>query len=276
MKIRKKGLTKNFVQDWYHYLLRVGWWQYLLVFVLAYLSINSFFAFLYFIGGDSIINAQPSSYWESWVFSFQTSTTLGYGHLLPKSLYAHIIVVFDLLSGILFVAVFTGMAFAKLSRPISRVLFSDKIILTTYNGRPYLKLRLGNTRYSNIVDAQVSVVVVIPEVSAEGHEMRRLYDLKLERDKSPLFGLSWTVMHEIDLSSPLSCYDLDEIKSKRFIFIVSFTGIDEVYSQTVHGQKTYGHDDIMRAKKFVDILKEDDKGIRYIDYEKFHDIVETS
>jgi inward rectifier potassium channel len=44
---------------------------------------------------------------------------------------------------------------------------------------------------------------MIDEISAEGQMMRRLHELKLVRDQSPVFLLSWTVMHPINENSPL-------------------------------------------------------------------------
>jgi inward rectifier potassium channel len=48
------------------------------------------------------------------MFSFQTSSTLGYGYLLPKTTFANILVVFDSLSGLLYVALVTGLIFFKI------------------------------------------------------------------------------------------------------------------------------------------------------------------
>ena len=45
--------------------------------------------------GASILNANPKSFWHAWLFSFQTSATIGYGYLLPGTMFANVIVIFD-------------------------------------------------------------------------------------------------------------------------------------------------------------------------------------
>ena len=40
-------------------------------------------------------------------------------------------------------------------------------------------------------------------MSQEGYKLRRFYDLELLRSQTPVFELSWLVMHPIDENSPL-------------------------------------------------------------------------
>ena len=53
--------------------------------------------------------------------------------------------------------------------------------------------------------------------------MRRLYDLKLLRSRTPFFALSRTVMHPIDAAATLGASDLE--------MMVTPTGIDEIFAQ---------------------------------------------
>ena len=271
--LKRTGIQKKFMDDWYHTLMRISWGHYFVIFTLLYLCINSLFATLYFLGGDSILNANPKSYWDAWIFSFQTSTTLGCGYFLPKTMYAHLIVVFDSLSGILFVAISTGMAFARFSRPTSKVLFSKDMIITEYEGEKTLMFRLGNARATHIVDANIKSVVVLPETSKEGVEMKRIYDLELMRSRTPLFTLSWLVVHKIDEQSPIFGMSIDDIQNREALFVLSFTGIEDVFSQTVHGRHIYTSDHIMKAKKFEDILITDSNGNKLMDYSRFNNVI---
>ena len=46
--------------------------------------------------------------------------------------------------------------------------------------------------------AILAVTVLKEEISAEGHHLRRLHDMKLMRDRTPLFAMSWFIVHEIE------------------------------------------------------------------------------
>ena len=270
--VRRFGLRPKPFQDFYHNLLEMPWLVVIFIFVSGYLLVNAFFASLYYFGGDVILNARPSSYWDAFFFSFQTSATIGYGHLLPKTFYAHVIVIFDSISGMLFVAMMTGLAFAKFSRPKARVLFSRNILRTQYEGKDVLMVRLGNARKSHIQDASVKIVVTKNERSTEGISMRRMYDLDLVRSESPLFVLGWTLIHEIDEASPLYEMSDEDLLTEEVTFILSLTGIDDVYSQNIYDRHVYLGSEIKRGEKFVDISGRDEKGYVFIDYRCFHDI----
>ena len=274
LNIKKVGLKKSFLDDFYHTLMKMSWVQYFAFFILGYLSVNCFFATIYYLGGDNIINAKANSFWEAWLFSFQTSTTLGYGYMLPKTAFANVVVIFDALSGILFVALSTGMAFSKFSRPTSRVIFSDKMILCQFNGKNTLMFRIGNARSSHIVDAELRVVALLPETTLEGVKMKRLYELPLVTSKTPIFGISLVAMHIIDQESPLYKFGKEQIHEKELSFVVSFTGIEDVFSQSVHARKIYSYEHVVEAKKFEDILVENAAGDMVLDYQKFHKVID--
>jgi len=270
LRIKKLGVSAHIISDFYYHLLRISWFKFLTLLISFYLLINTFFASLYFFLPSSIKNVQASSFWDTWIFSFQTSTTLGYGYLYPTNTLTNIIAVFDVISGILFVAVATGIAFTKLSRPSSKILFSKNVLITNYNGRPSLLLRIGNQRANEIIDAEVCMIALVSQVSPEGVSMRRMLDLKLEKNKTPLFSLSWTLMHTIDEESPLYNLKQDDYINEDIRFIISFTGIDDVFSATIHDRHIYSSEKVVFDKYFQDILGKDDKGNSTIDYSKFH------
>jgi hypothetical protein len=76
-------------------------------------------------------------------------------------------------------------------------------VVVPYNGVPTLSFRLANERRNQILEAQVAVTLVRDERTAEGEWMRRFYDLQLARQRSPIFAMTFTVMHPIDPASPL-------------------------------------------------------------------------
>lgn len=277
LSIKRIGTKHNLLNDFYHQIMRYNWPQFIFLFIGSYLVINLCFACLYYIGGDSILNARPDSLWDSFLFSFQTSSTIGYGQFLPKSFYAHIIVLFDAISGIMFVAIATGLAFAKFSKPTARVMFSKNLLVTNFDGNRVLMFRMGNSRRSQLLDANVRVSFSKPEVTLEGEFIRRIYDLELVRSHTPLFGLSWQVMHILDESSSLTkILSGSDSKLEELSFIVSTSGVDDVFSQGVYDRHVYWGRDIVFDRYFTDIMGVNDSGEAFIDYNKFHSLKDLS
>ena len=228
---------------------------------------------MYYFAGDSILNATPGSFLDAYMFSFQTSSTLGYGYLLPKTTFANILVVFDSLSGLLYVALVTGLIFSKFARPTLKVIFSDKAIITDYDGVPTLMFRVANGRETNIVNASIKVIALKPYTTKEGIEMRRYYPLKLVSDFAPLFTITWTVMHPITKDSPLYGLSTEDILQDEITLILSFTGVDDVMAQSTHANYSYKAQSIVRAKKFADIISVEGD-TRTINLDDFNKIIE--
>ena len=270
-KIIQLGFKKNFFHDFYYKMLKISWINFIFASALSYLLLNLIFAMIYLFSPAEILNARPESLWDSFIFSFQTSSTLGYGKLLPKTDITHAIVILDTLMGIFYVAIVTGMAFAKFARPSAKIIFSNNIILSTFDGIPTLMFRLGNARDTHIINASLNVAVLIPHITKEGQTMSRFYNLDLMSNNLPTFSLSWTAMHQINQTSPLHGMNINQFKEKNILVFVSFTGIDDVLSQTVTSSYRYMNDQIIKAKHFSDIMHSNsDQNSYTIDFSKFH------
>ena len=271
LEIKRVGISPGHFSDFYHWVMAASWWKFLFAVAICYLCINMTFATVYLLGGDVILNARPQSFVDAFIFSFQTSTTIGYGFLLPKTPYAHAVVMLDVIVGILYVAVVTGLAFAKFARPRPRVIFSDKALIVDYeNGYKALVFRVANGRATQVVNAEVTVGLIRKNQHQNASISRRMYDLKLEMNHSPFFALSWTVVHVIDESSPLYGITEQEIADERIRLHATFVGIDDVYAQTVHWWHAYTADHIVFANKFVDMVTFNDDDSVIIDYTKIH------
>jgi inward rectifier potassium channel len=103
--------------------------------------------------------------------------------------------------------------------------------------------------------------------------MRRVADLVLHRNRSPVFTLSWTLMHTIDEESPLYGIDLKDPECHVLGLVCSLIGYDSTYGQQAHARHTYQLGDLLIGHRFVDVLStlEDDRIM--IDYHKFDDTV---
>lgn len=268
------GISHFHWSDLYHWLLTISWCQFFGLIGLMYLLTNFLFAFAYLLGGDGIANAQPGSWKDAFFFSIQTMATIGYGSMYPTIAYTHVLVAFEALFGLLGFAMATGLTFARFSKPTARVLFTRVAVICPYNGVPTLMFRVANQRTNWIVEAQIQVSVLLKEeVTAEGHSIRRLQDLKLVRAQTPILALSWVVMHSIDETSPLSGMTADELVEGDFQLIVMLTGLDDTLSQTIHARQIYLADNILWNVRFVDVLYRTPDGERHIDYTHFHDVI---
>jgi inward rectifier potassium channel len=263
----------SYWRDPYHLLLIVRWPIFLLLIALAYIGINGLFAAAYLLGGDNIANARPGSFSDAFFFSVQTFASIGYGAMTPKTFYANVLVSFEAWVELLSLAVITGLAFARFSKPTARVLFSEVAVIAPHQGVPTLMFRAANERRNQVLEAQMLVYVMMDEVSAEGNRMRRFYDLNMTRSRTPSFVLTWTAMHPIDEQSPLYGLSQESLLQAQATFSVSLSGIDETVNQTIYARYTYTAQDIRENYRFVDIFSDTPEGHREIDYSKFHDVV---
>jgi inward rectifier potassium channel len=270
----RKGLSYSpWRYDPYHVLLTLSWFQFIALVSIGYFITNALFALAYLAGGDGIENARPGNFLDAFFFSVQTMASIGYGAMYPKTPYANFLVTIESILGLLGLAMASGIMFARFSLPKARVIFSRVALITPYNGLPTLMFRVANRRQNWILEAQVRVTLVKNEYTKEGDFIRRFYDLPLVRGESPLFALSWLVMHVIDEDSPIYGITPAQMVEDEMEIVVTLTGIDETVSQTIHARHSYISDEIDWNMRFVDILGKTSDGKRCIDYSRFHDVI---
>ena len=258
--------------DLYHSILTAAWWQFFAYVALALLGINTLFAIPYYLAEGSVSNA--SSFEDAFFFSVQTMATIGYGGMAPATRFAHVLVTLESIVGILSTALITGATFAKFAKPTARVLFSQKIVVTVRHGVPTMMFRMANWRRNQVVEAQLRVALLIDEVSPEGDRIRRPLEIKLVRDRTALFFLSFQAMHIIDENSPFYGKGaLDKLRAQSAQIYLTLTGMDETIGQAIHARCTYALDDIVWNARFADVISADPDGTRQIDYTKFHETV---
>ncbi|MGK7886001.1 MAG: ion channel [Crocosphaera sp.] len=262
---------KNY--DLYHWLLALRWRYFLILISLFYFGINSLFALAYMTTGDGIANAEQGSFKDAFFFSIQTLSTVGYGSMYPQTLYAQILVTIEIWLGLLLLTILTGLMFARFSRPTAKVIFSNVAVICPYNGIPTLMIRTANRRDNRILEAQIRLCFILNEVSEEGYKLRRFYDLELLRSQTPVFDLSWLVMHPIDHNSPLYGETLESLAEKDGEIGVMLTGLDETFSQTIHARHVYSLVNILPNRRFVDIFARNTQGQTYVDLTHFHDVI---
>jgi inward rectifier potassium channel len=260
--------------DFYHLLIIARWPALIAIVAAFFVALNLLFAAAYYLNGG-IQNAHPDSFSDVFFFSVQTMATIGYGRMSPESFIANLLVAVEALSGLVGLAMVTGLVFAKFSVPTARVRFSSVAVVAKRDGVPSLMFRMANLRANRIVEAQVHVVLARQETTMEGEEVRRFYDLALARQRSALFAITWTAVHPIGEGSPLLGATPDSLAACRAEVVVSLTGLDETFSQTIHARHNYSARDVIFGARFTDILRLGDDGTMHVDYSHFDDVIEV-
>lgn len=269
-----RGQDRGQWTDVYQFILRAPWWAFLLGLALVFFLVNVMFALLYMADPGGISNLDTNNFWDAFFFSALSFTTSGTGPMAPTDRYSDVVATVEGFFGILNIAVATGALFARVSRPTARIMFSKIATITSFDGTPTLMFRIANQRNNQILEAEVTVTVARQMMTQEGHAMRRFEELPLSRARTPLFALSWTVMHPIGDGSPLSGATIDSMIEQQMEIVVVVSGTDETYSDKIYARHSYLPDEIVLGKRFVDIISVRN-GRRHVDLARFHDVYDA-
>jgi inward rectifier potassium channel len=266
------GLERDGWRDAYHSLLTMPDWSFLLFLAVGYLAINAAFAALYMIEPGSIANARPGSFLDHFFFSVQTLGSIGYGVLTPRTRWANLLVTTESFVGLLNLGVATGLLFARISRPTARIMFSRRAVVSALNGVPTLMLRAANRRKNLVLEAEVSLTLAHDTVTDEGQMLRRFDPLTAVRQRSPLFYLTWQIMHRIDADSPLRGETRESLEARNAEILVVLRGLDETFVSTIHARASYLPQEIAWDRRLADIFTFAPDGRRAIDFGRFHEL----
>ena len=266
-----KGQDGSRWKDLYHAVLTAPWWLFFLGLFGFFLAVTGVFALAYLADPTPLAHARHGNFWDVYLFAIETIASINYSGFAPQTTYANIVVSVEGFFGLLLTALFTGVTFARFSRPFARIVFSRCAIVMPFDGVPTLMLRASNQRGNSIVDAEVRVTLARQQASREGIVMRRFEDLRLARQRSSLFALSWTIMHRMDRHSPLYGVSKDMMIEQEMELVVMLSGLDEALADRVYARHSYSADDIVWGHKFVDVLSLNKQGRRVVDLTRFHD-----
>ncbi len=272
-KLTYRGLPRHGLGDAYHLLMTMPLGAFFAVMVAAFLALNTLFASLYLFDPGGLKGARPGNFPDAFFFSVQTLGTLGYGVISPRSLYCNLVVTGETFVGLFNLAIATGLLFARISRPTARIMFSNAAVVSDFEGAPTLMFRAANYRRNLVVEAEVTVSLLHDVADTQGAVMRRFSDLPVLRARSPLFFMTWQVMHKIDETSPLFGETVDSLLAKRAEILVVMKGLDETFVSTIHARTSYTPDEIVWGRRLADLFTHDVDGKLVIDFGRFHEIV---
>jgi inward rectifier potassium channel len=265
------GLPRGAWTDAYHVLLTLSWPRFLGLIATVYLLLNTLFALLYNADPYGVSNARPGDLADHFFFSVETLGGLGYGVMAPRDLYANLVMTLESFAGLFNLAIATGLLFARFSRPTARIMFSEIAVVAPFNGTPSLMFRAANRRRNLVMEAEVTVSLVRNITTAEGVVMRRFQDLAVVRARTPMFVLTWQVIHPIDAASPLFGESARSLMEQQAEIVVVMRGTDETFASTIHARASYTPDQIRWGRQLADIFSFGPDGRRVIDFTRFHE-----
>ena len=104
--------------------------------------------------------------------------------MYPETLFGHVVATVEIMTGMFGMAVITGLIFIRFSRPVARIVFSDCLVLSSFNGQPALMLRVANLRDQAMAEAEFRLMLMRDEPTEEGHR-RSDHEKSLPRSEHP-------------------------------------------------------------------------------------------
>jgi inward rectifier potassium channel len=272
-EVETRGLPQNFWTDLYHRSMTVYWPVFFGTAAAIFITLNAIFALLYWLGDDPIANVAGSRPLGLFYFSVETLATVGYGDMHPQTHYGHVIATIEIFTGMSFLAVMTGLIFARFSLPRARFIFAEHPVVAVHQGQSTLMIRVANSRNNTISHATARLWFFRLETTLEGNLLRRYHELLLDRREHPMFMLSWSLFHTIDETSPLYRMTAADLAAADSSLALNVSGVDDVSAQHLHARRVYSHRDIRWNHRYRDITGMSKEGRLSIDCDLFHEVV---
>jgi inward rectifier potassium channel len=271
--VHRKGLRLR-DSNMYLTLIDTTWPRFLAAVLLIFLAVNMAFAGAYLIiGVDHLRGLEPEmgNFLNAFFFSVHTLTTVGYGNVFPSGTLTNAVAALEAATGLMVFALATGLLYGRFSRPSARILFSRSALMAPYQDGTSLQFRITNARSNVLMDLEARVLLM-NVTRSDGQLKRAFIELPLEREHVYFFPLTWTVVHPIDASSPLNGKTADDLKAMEAELLILIKGFDDTFSQVVHSQYSYRHDEILWGAKFLPAFHVDNKGDLVLDINKVHEL----
>jgi hypothetical protein len=253
--VEKRGMQLLHRISWYHTMIDLPRWKFMLILLLFYVGMNFLFALLYYAIGIENLNGidATGSNWvqfgQAYFFSAQTFTTVGYGHISPSGFLTSLLAAAEALIGLLSFAIATGLFFGRFSKPTAFLKFSHNALIAPYGEIKGLMIRITPFKNTNFTDAEAKITLGM-SVEENGTKTNKFYALDLELERINALTLSWTLVHPITENSPLynlTKEDFDSIHGEILVFVKTF---DDMFSNTVAIRTSYTFDEVIYGAKF--------------------------
>jgi inward rectifier potassium channel len=249
----------------YQDLVEMPWGRFLGIMLAFFVGVNIIFATLiHAIGVDCLNGVKDSNgleqWLESWFFSVQTFTTVGYGSISPACISTNFVASLIALVGLMSAALATGLLFARFAKPTSQIVFSKNAIITPYQNGQSFQFRIANKRNSRLINLDVKLTMSWVEANEHGVKGRKFARLKLEREKVVMLPLNWNIVHPIDEESPFWERTPEDLKEMNVEVIVLIEAFDETFSQTIFANGSYCDEEFLFDVKWKPMYFPDPSG----------------
>jgi inward rectifier potassium channel len=255
-------------------LTSMSWPKFFALLIAGFFLVNTMFATVYWlIGIENLQGAELGSIWAreqaAFFFSVHTLTTVGYGNLAPKGFVMNLAAALETMTGLFSFALGTGLMYARFARPSANIEFSRSIIVAPHQDGKALMFRIANRRPNVLMELEATVLLMTVETS-EGQLKRHYAEIPVERAKVYFLPLSWTIVHQIDKTSPLWEKSAEDLRALQAEFLVLIKGFDDTFAQTVHSRRSYTMEELVWDVKFVPAFHVNDDGDLVLELQRLH------
>ena len=254
--VEKRGMHVLQRISWYHTMIGMPGWKFILIILSFYVVINFLFASVYYgigiehLNGISNLDSEWVKFGQAYFFSAQTFTTVGYGHISPSGFLTSALSAAEALIGLLSFAIATGLFFGRFSKPTAFLKFSHNAIIAPYGDSTGLMIRISPFKNTNFTDAEAKITLGM-SVEENGERINKFFSLELEMDKINALTLSWTLVHPITEDSPLYKFTEVDFKNTTGEILVFIKTFDDMFSNTVAIRTSYTFDEVIYGAKFT-------------------------
>jgi len=271
----KKGSAKG-IRDIFKYLVEISWTWFFTILFVGYIIFNLIFSLIYtYFGTENILGIDPengSVFFQTFFFSIQTFTTVGYGTLAPLGIATQIVASIEAFVGFLSFSLATGLLYGRFSRPRSKIKFADNFVFSKYEQGHSFKFKLTNLRDVVLQDVEAKIITMFNKENENGQLVRTYYELPITLPKIDIMSLTWTLVHKIDEESPFWNKSKEEIISQHPEFLIFVNGFDEIYSERTRARKSYVVKDILWNKNFTTNFKSLENGKLLMDVRDLNNV----
>ncbi|XP_072946295.1 G protein-activated inward rectifier potassium channel 3-like isoform X2 [Epargyreus clarus] len=259
------------LNDTFHTLINLRWRWIVIGTVVVHFAIWLVFAVFWYITALAHYDFEPdppkrtcvtggTDFVTIFLASVEAQTTIGFGDRAideecPESIFLFIM---QLILGTGLSGVLTCVVYAKLTRPekLSRdgVGFSKKAVISMRDGRLCLMIRAWDLNHDHIISSEFTAHFINTHRTKEGEVIRYFArNLALQQKQFLLWPV--TLVHEIDVTSPLYKYTPEDVANNSYEITVSLKGASASMGTFTQSQSSYMPREVLWGHRFPPVVK---------------------